>query len=143
MIELIDIAKGVATTLRPGRVVVEEPEQTDLAKGPLTYLVLEPIADETVGGGLLADRDVLVDLACMDKVRVSQKGYYAFVSEMNQKLRPTLRFAGREIMPRQIITRLVDGVAHYIFQLHFFDALDLTPAAYERMQTLFLQKDVE
>ena len=143
MIELVDIAKGVATALRPGRVVVEEPKQTDLDKGPLAYVVIEPISDETAGGGLFSERGVLVDLAYMDKARVTQKGYYAFVSEMHRKLRPILRFAGREILLQQIQTRLVDGVAHYIFQLHFWDALDLTPAAYVRMQTLFLQKDVE
>jgi hypothetical protein len=143
MIELYDIAAAVASRLAPSRVVVEEPKQTDLAKGPLTYVVIEPIADETVGGALLADRNVLVDLAYLDKARVDQRGYYSFVADMNRVLRPTLQFVGREILLQQIQSRLVDGVAHYMFQLHFWDDIDLSPSAYERMQTLFLQKDVK
>lgn len=143
MIGLMDIVEGIADVVVPAgyRVYSEPPKQTDLEQGPLVYVSVMPAAEVTVGGARMSDRTILVDLAYLDAAEVTNADYYAFVADMDRALRPTLRFADREILATGISPKLVDGVGHYSFELKFRDALEIVQIITEQMEKLKIKEE--
>ncbi len=135
MIQLSEIVRGVAQCFRGAAYELYDEQPKQNVKSAV-YITAEPIASETIGGGRMADREVLIDLAYVYDGEMSRGQYYAFIEECDKAVRPYLTFAQRKIMPTQITARLVDGVAHYTFMLSFFDALDVETPMYAAMHEL-------
>lgn len=135
MISLIDVIRGVAACFADTDYIIYDEPPTQEASHAV-YISAEPISSEIMGGGRMADRDILIDLAYVTDGAMSRAQYYAFLTACDVALRPVIAFCGRRIMPTQIAMRMVAGVAHYTFTLSFYDALDVEQPVYAVMERL-------
>ncbi len=142
MITLNQIKDAIVGKLAKGgfRVFDERIRAPDLAQGAVVQVMLEPLTSQIVGGGIYEERSLMADCAWVE-AEVSPLGaMYDAVEGMGRALQPGIPVGNRQLRLENCRYNLADGVAHYLFDLHYTDRI-VEEDDYEYMATLKIETE--
>lgn len=123
---LLDIRDGIIRILRENTEVEDiTGEDITQADGPFLHLQLVPLSSKTAAAGHWVDKEVLVDIAYMEKLVTSNEKIYMMLEELDGIFKPFFSIGGRAFSPAAQMD-ITDDIGHYKMTLKFTDTVPFT-----------------
>lgn len=142
---LEEIRRGIIKLLREGDTGVENitgEDVTQTKQMPLLHVQLEPLSFSPAAAGHHQDKEILVDIAYMEKLVTSNRRIYEMLEKLDRIFSPYFRIGDRAFTcPVQM--DIEDDIGHYKFTMVFTDTVPFAvpePAA-EKLQVEWREKD--
>lgn len=120
---LADIRNGIIKILRENTEVEditgEDITQTD---GPFLHLQLVPLSSKTAAAGHWVEKEVLVDIAYMEKIVTTNEKIYMMLEKLDRIFKPFFFICGRAFSPPAQMD-ITDDIGHYKMTLAFTDTV--------------------
>lgn len=120
---LLDIRDGIIRVLRENTEVEditgEDLTQTD---GPFLHLQLVPLSSKTAAAGYWVDKEVLVDIAYMEKLVTTNEKIYLMLEKLDEAFKPFFFICDRAFAPPAQMD-ITDDIGHYKMTLSFTDTV--------------------
>lgn len=135
---LEEIRAGIIRLLRNGDTGIENITGEDVtqAKGmPLLHVQLEPLSFSPAAAGHHRDKEIMVDIAYMEKLVTTNRSIYGMLEKLDGIFSPYFRIGDRAFTcPAQI--SIEDDIGHYRFTMIFTDTVpfEVPEPAAEKLQ---------
>ncbi len=120
---LEEIRLGIIGLLRHGGTGVENITGEDVTQAggmPLLHVQLEPLSFSPAAAGHHRDKEILVDIAYMEKLVTSNRSIYAMLEKLDRIFSPYFKIGDRAFTcPAQ--TSIEDDTGHYRFTMAYTD----------------------
>lgn len=120
---LADIRNGIIKILRENT-EVEDITGEDITQkdGPFLHLQLVPLSSRTAAAGHWVEKEVLVDIAYMEKLVTTNESIYGMLEKLDGIFKPFF-FIGRRAFSPPAQMDITDDIGHYKMTLSFIDTV--------------------
>lgn len=142
---LDEIRKGIVKLLREGGTGVENITGEDVTQAkqmPLLHVQLEPLSLSTAAAGHHRDKEILVDIAYMEKLVTSNRSIYAMLEKLDGIFSPYFKIGDRAFTCNAQ-PAIEDDIGHYRFTMVFTDTVpfEVPEPAAKKLQVEWREKD--
>lgn len=142
---LEEIRAGIIRLLRNGNTGIENITGEDVtqAKGmPLLHVQLEPLSFSPAAAGHHRDKEIMVDIAYMEKLVTSNRSIYAMLEKLDCIFSPYFSIGDRAFTCSTQMD-IEDDVGHYKFTMIFTDTVpfEVPEPVAEKLQVEWREKD--
>ncbi|MCM1192713.1 MAG: hypothetical protein NC389_09830 [Acetatifactor muris] len=141
---LLDIRNGLIKILRENTEIedITGEDITQSGSGSFLHIQLVPLSSRTMAAGHWIRKEILVDIAYMEKLVTSNEKIYAVLDKLDGIFKPFFHICGRAFSPPAQMD-ITDDIGHYKMTLEFNDAVpfaDEEPLA-ENLRIEWRKKD--
>lgn len=142
---LEEIRRGIIKLLREGGTGVENitgEDVTQTKEMPLLHVQLEPLSVSPAAAGHHRDKEILVDIAYMEKLVTTNRSIYEMLEKLDKIFSPYFQIGDRAFTcPAQM--DIEDDIGHYRFTMVFTDMVpfEVPEPAAERLRVEWREKD--
>ena len=129
---LTDIRNGIIRLLRTNTEInnITGEDITQTEKEPYLHIQLVPLSSKTLAAGHWIQKEVLVDIAYMEKLVTSNESIYNMLDKLDGIFKPFF-FIEHRAFTCQAQMDITDDIGHYKMTLEFID-----PAPFEETEPL-------
>lgn len=125
-VTLVDIRDGIIRILRENTEVEDiTGEDITQSDGPFLHIQLVPLSSKTAAAGHWIDKEVLVDIAYMEKLVTANENIYRMLEELDGIFKPFFLICDRAFSPPAQMD-ITDDIGHYKMTLKFTDTVPFT-----------------
>lgn len=121
---LIEIRNGIIKLLRANTEInnITGEDITQTEKEPYLHIQLIPLSAKTLAAGCWIKKEVLVDIAYMEKLVTSNEKIYNILDKLDGIFKPFF-FIGRRAFTCPAQMDITDDIGHYKMTLEFIDTV--------------------
>lgn len=129
---LIDIRNGIIKLLRASTEInnIAGEDITQTENEPYLHIQLLPLSSKTLAAGRWIQKEILVDIAYMEKLVTSNENIYKMLDKLDEIFKPFF-FIGRRAFTCPAQMDITDDIGHYKMTLDFIDTVP-----FEKMEPL-------